>query len=356
MLKKKEASFAKQPEPAELAAFQANRALADKVLEIVDEHQTSPLPKTYEVLFAYAGGKNNAVSKEIDSIIKTVGSINKYDINQIYENHFSANDKQRRQNDKTNEILKREIDSIIELIKAHSFSNVEYASSLSTTLDKLSEEITAQELTDTVRLLLADSKQMQSEALEMSAMLEQSKLQMQELGAELAAARRTALIDPVTGVGNRSWLGYKLDNDFETKDAADSDYCLVFVDIDHFKRINDEFGHAAGDMVLRYFGSLLLEHVDDSELCARYGGEEFVVLLPDTDMQTAFEFAEKIRKKLEQSKLIFTASKQPLGKVTASFGIAKRNTNDDPDSIMMRADKLLYDAKKNGRNCTVVED
>ena len=340
---------------AEQSAFEESRELANKVLDLVDQHLMPPMPNTYEVLYTYASGTNETVNKQIDRIIETSGGIDRYDISQIYENHFVSTEEQRRQNDKTNEILKREIDSIIELVNAHGFSNKEYAGTLDATLKNLSFGINPQELKEIVKTLLTDNRRMQAESLELSDMLEQSKQQMQKMGEELAEARRTALIDSVTGIGNRSWLTYRLESDFSEPMDPTKDYSLIFVDIDHFKRINDEFGHAAGDMVLRYFGSLLSNHVTDSDLCARYGGEEFVILLPDTGKDEAYEFAENMRKKLERSKLIFALSKQPLGQVTASFGIAMRRESDTPESILSRADELLYKAKNDGRNTTRLE-
>lgn len=124
---------------------------------------------------------------------------------------------------------------------------------------------------------------------------------------------------------------------------------LIICDIDHFKKVNDTFGHQAGDAVLIAFGSLLKKHVQGGDLVARYGGEEFVILCSDCNNASATKRAEKIRAELE-------AIPQPAlnGKcLTASFGVTELQDGDTPETMLRRADRGLYQAKANGRNMVV---
>lgn len=122
---------------------------------------------------------------------------------------------------------------------------------------------------------------------------------------------------------------------------------LVMIDIDHFKKINDTYGHQAGDMVLENLGKIILNHVRISDLPSRFGGEEFCVLLPNTDEKGAFNFAERLRVILENTEFKFKSDVIP---VTASFGVVEYSSNWDEKDIIENTDKALYLAKHSGRN------
>ncbi|HOJ50093.1 MAG TPA: GGDEF domain-containing protein [Spirochaetota bacterium] len=124
-------------------------------------------------------------------------------------------------------------------------------------------------------------------------------------------------------------------------------FSLVMIDIDHFKRINDNYGHQAGDYVLEKLGKIILNYVRISDIPSRFGGEEFSVLLPNTDEKGAFNFAERLRVIIENTEFIFKADIIP---VTASFGVVEFSSLWDERDIIENADKALYLAKHSGRN------
>lgn len=127
---------------------------------------------------------------------------------------------------------------------------------------------------------------------------------------------------------------------------------LVVGDIDHFKSINDSYGHAAGDAVLRNVGTVIRRDLRSQDIAGRLGGEEFAILLPDTDRDAAFLLVERLRRRLEQT----AHDVLPTGKrITASFGIAQRSAGESVDQLVDRADRLLYAAKSAGRNRCVIE-
>ena len=121
-------------------------------------------------------------------------------------------------------------------------------------------------------------------------------------------------------------------------------------DIDHFKRINDTFGHQVGDDVLRYFAGLLKKSVKGRDVVARYGGEEFAVVLPATSMANARGLIERFMQELAGADLVVADGKTPVGKLTSSFGIALAGSKDSADALIKRADEKLYEAKRTGRN------
>lgn len=149
--------------------------------------------------------------------------------------------------------------------------------------------------------------------------------------------------DPLTGVLNRDGLAPVFDQSWN----ADSTQLLslIFIDIDHFKKINDTYGHNVGDQVLLVFAQVLSANTRTHDLLARWGGEEFVLACPDTTLDNACGLAEKLRRCIEENDW-------PKGlQVTASFGVAQILPQESPTDFIARADRALYVAKAQGRNC-----
>ncbi len=158
--------------------------------------------------------------------------------------------------------------------------------------------------------------------------------------------------DPLTQLFNRRYLLDNLEREFCRARRGGNLVVALMLDIDHFKRFNDTYGHEAGDLVLQRVGGLLRKSVRSMDLPCRYGGEEFLIVLIDTDEENACKRAEEIRKKI--STLTIELGKQPLGNITTSIGIAAfPNHADSIESLLSYADQALYAAKAAGRNCVV---
>jgi two-component system cell cycle response regulator len=159
-----------------------------------------------------------------------------------------------------------------------------------------------------------------------------------------------AQTDPLTDALNRRALTERLNAELERARRYDSMVTLLMIDLDHFKRINDTYGHLVGDDVLMALAALLQHEVRSVDLVARYGGEEFVIVLPETREEGAVAFAERIRERIEAHP--FSMADGPTLQVTASIGVA---TFPAPrvatvEDLFTRADQALYRAKAEGRN------
>ena len=168
----------------------------------------------------------------------------------------------------------------------------------------------------------------------------------------IASIERQARTDPLTGLMNRRAVIEQGEREFQRARRGTSELAALMVDLDHFKRVNDEFGHQAGDRVLTGVAHILQSSVRPGDLCARFGGEEFLLLLPNTGVEAAARLAERLRLKVENSSSEFF----PGSRCTASFGVATLNRHKRLDQLISSADGAMYEAKRSGRNRVVRAD
>lgn len=158
-------------------------------------------------------------------------------------------------------------------------------------------------------------------------------------------------IDSLTGLNNRRYFDEIILKENERSERYSHPTSLIMLDLDHFKEVNDNFGHQTGDMVLKNLGKILRDEVRLSDTACRYGGEEFTVILPETRLDEARAIAERIRKAIARQEL-FTPNNRVKFNVTTSIGVASTEQNDTLDLVEC-ADQALYQAKKSGRNQTI---
>ena len=154
-----------------------------------------------------------------------------------------------------------------------------------------------------------------------------------------------AYTDPLTGLLNRRAGEYLLKQYDDEKQTSNKSLCLIMMDIDNFKKINDNYGHIVGDKILKSSSLLIRNKARSTDSVIRWSGEEFIIIVPDSKLKDAFEFAERIRISLEQH------DDSEVGHTTASFGVAELRFGESLVSLLNRADKALYKAKVNGKNC-----
>ncbi|AFJ02469.1 diguanylate cyclase (GGDEF) domain-containing protein [Methylophaga frappieri] len=159
------------------------------------------------------------------------------------------------------------------------------------------------------------------------------------------------LRDPLTGINNRRFFDQRIDEEVSRAKRQHSPLSCLFVDLDHFKRINDQYGHAAGDAVLKQVASLLNQLLRSTDVLARFGGEEFVILLTDTPANAAADIAQRMRIHLSQQFFAVNANKQI--QITLSIGLATMNHSNQihtSHQLLQAADQAVYAAKISGRN------
>jgi len=158
-----------------------------------------------------------------------------------------------------------------------------------------------------------------------------------------------ALFDPLTGLNNRRFLESHLSTMLENARMRRSPLTLMILDIDHFKRVNDTYGHDSGDEVLKGFADRLRGIIRGGDLLCRLGGEEFVIVMPGVNVVAATRIAERARQAIEQEAFVMATSGQVIN-ITTSIGLAERRDDNDPHQLYRRADQALYRSKAEGRN------
>ena len=164
---------------------------------------------------------------------------------------------------------------------------------------------------------------------------------------DISTMQMQTLTDPLTGIPNRLHFTMVYKHAINMSRRGEKPLSLLFFDIDHFKNVNDHYGHLIGDKILQQITSLVRQRIRKSDLVARWGGEEFILLLPDSELDEAIKVAEMLRKVIDKEYF------EGVGNITCSFGVAMLEENEDAEHLLNRADELLYKAKTSGRNKVV---
>jgi diguanylate cyclase len=158
----------------------------------------------------------------------------------------------------------------------------------------------------------------------------------------------------LTGLLNRKGFSQALDS--ETVRVSESrNLSLLMIDIDHFKKVNDTYGHLLGDKVIRFVGMTVKDRIKGKDLAACYGGEELAVLLPETSLAGARSVAEEIRRAMATARIQRLDNGQAIGAITVSLGVAQYRPGETHEALIARADAALYRSKESGRNRVSVE-
>jgi diguanylate cyclase (GGDEF)-like protein len=194
-----------------------------------------------------------------------------------------------------------------------------------------------------------EKKHFLEELIELKKDLEKQNDELQDLNRKLETL---AFSDSLTGLPNRRFALQELGSHWSGAVRSERPLSCMMVDLDHFKRYNDTYGHDTGDEVLRYAANTFRESTRGSDYACRFGGEEFIIICPDTDGQTCAELGGRLLARLSSREFCFTDKPEV---VTASFGVAQRHKSMASwNDMIMAADQALYEAKRSGRNCVKV--
>ena len=322
-------------------------------MRLLRESKIPPTPQFYELLFIYAAGTNPELNTRINAVLKAGEKPDRDLVEALHREFMQDNDVDLKLGQVSSEIA-ASIESVYgALDHAHASAN-SYSGLLQSASGDLAEGLDSKDLALLTASLLKETRKMQATNAELEGRLASARSHISDLQDDLEKVRLESMLDPLTKIRNRQAFDKAMD---ECLGRAENGamMTLILVDIDHFKAFNDNFGHQTGDQVLRLVASTLDTHTKDSDIAARYGGEEFGVILPETDISAAVDIAERLRLAVRSRELLKRSTRENLGKISASFGVATYRMGDTVASIIERADACLYAAKRNGRNQVIAE-
>ncbi len=326
--------------------FEYSTTILRQCVPLMAKFKIAPHPTNYAIWYDYSANTYPALNKTIEELISKKIPFTEDLSAELYSKHICNASLQNFTtiSQQLNQLLTDTTDSVHE--------STEKVSEASSSFQKNSALLESASVDDKTRQVLTDvlneTKLMTQVTQSLASDLEHARHEMEQLKKELNKTREIARTDGLTGLLNRRSFDNELNNLMEN--ASNSNHSLMILDLDHFKKVNDTFGHVVGDNVIRFTAQLIKKHLDDHHIAARYGGEELAAILPETDLEKSHAIAEKIRATLASSKLKQKNNDQSIGTITASIGITSLQQQDTPESFIARADEALYKAKESGRN------
>jgi diguanylate cyclase len=311
-------------------------------------HDAACNPRTFAVWYEYMAGTNARLNQAIDAAMRVSPRLGDDAMEQLYSDHVSEVDEaaMRRVAEKLGKVL-------LEMVQGAARTG-DKAGLFGEQLNQLTKVLIAAEasqLGPAINAVLAGTADMKDSAADLQRQVIAGRQEIERLHTDLSRARQEVVIDPLTRLLNRKGFDQRLQAMLDQPAMPGQAHCLVMLDIDRFKAVNDSYGHVMGDRVLQAVAEALQSCVSDPAHCvSRYGGEEFAILVPDCTAEFAVALAESTRLRVKALKVRDRRTQQVFLTVTVSAGVAMRRSMEDGESLISRADSALYAAKRDGRD------
>ncbi len=328
--------------------------LARQAIEAMEANKVWPTALNFELWVHYLGAQDGDLAHEIKHMIEA-GEPFTDSIGEVLAAKHLPKVKLNGEILEAGDALTKELASVTRAIEVAQKSSEAYGQQLADASESLDTEDTSaiRTMVDT----LADAtRRVQAENQTLESQLADTTAEVGRLRANLESLRREAMTDGLTNLANRKAFDEALAAACAQADAKGHPLTLAVLDIDHFKKFNDTWGHQTGDQVIRYVASVIARNGPTPRTAARYGGEEFALIFPGEPTGAAMQVLESIRVEFSSRVLKRRSTDENLGAVTLSAGVAQRKPKEDPVSLIERADGALYASKNNGRNRTTSAD
>ena len=329
--------------------FDEAARLAARAMDHAHRHRSPPRPRAYEVWYTYVAGEDQALSARVDSELIKADVIDLDTIEQIYEEHF-LHKRLSKGMTRIGDELDAGLRDTIAVVRDSLGSTQRFLASLKQAQSQISKVSRNHDARRVVMELLDLGQTHAAQTEVVNAELTKARTQVLELQRELHRLRDSAYLDHLTQIPNRRHMDEVLEREITLANANGQPLSFALGDLDHFKGLNDSYGHAVGDAVLRHFAGLIKNNIKGQDTPARYGGEEFAIIFPKTSVFGAGHVTDKIRELLNGTDIILSRDRSSIGRVSVSFGVTQLLPGDSMAELIRRADGLLYRAKALGRN------
>jgi diguanylate cyclase len=323
-------------------------------LPLMSRQAAALTPISFAIWYEYVAGINRALQARIDELTQGGRVLDNEMTEELFRRYVSDIDHD------TAERVGKELQKVMFDVSQSAAHAGQQAGEFDKSLRSWSSDVTnspdpATTATAHLSALLTHTKEMQDSVAALKDKLDNSQREIEELRQEVNRAREAALADGLTGLANRRGFDIALSTSLAGLGADERGPSLLIADIDHFKHVNDRYGHLFGDKVIRSVAQILMGSVKGRDTAARYGGEEFIVLLPNTPLDGAQALAEQIRSTIENCRIRRLDNQEYIESITLSFGVARHLPGEAADDLLTRADAALYRSKQEGRNRVTVE-
>jgi diguanylate cyclase len=329
--------------------FDFATSIADRANRMMAQHGVPPTPDNFSVWFYYAMGGSLTLKKTIDILIANKRKFDSVVNRELYVTYVNPHAS-------TSGDFPEQLRGVIASAQEYLTTAI---SDNRTQMQNLGEVTLECHGAVDPRPIIERLVRELSHATTRSSALEANFLQttkdLDEIKDTLKQAEQHSNTDALTGLANRRALEAFLRAAQITAMEAGTPLGILMLDIDHFKKFNDGYGHQVGDQVLRLVAKVLQESVRDCDLAARYGGEELMAILPGAAIDASIEVAERIRRRIADARLTRRTTGEEISSVTVSIGVAQFRMGETAGGLIARCDKALYQAKHLGRNRTVRE-
>jgi diguanylate cyclase len=320
------------------------RAIAAEAFGLIGRHGVEPVPENYALWYAYVARTNSELSRVLDGLIAD-GKVFDPDVLSDLVERFVA--KRVPEGEALGREITGQLEQVLSAVSRLSGGTASYGRKL----ERFSGELaTTSDIAALVRNLAEATRMMADDTKRMEAELDQAAAEIHRLQSSLSDARRDAMADPLTGLGNRRRFEIELKRLAGEAATSGEPLSLLIGDVDHFKQVNDRWGHLVGDQVLKLVASTMKENMKGFDVPCRYGGEEFAVLMPNTPLRVAAHVAENLRRAIMAKRLVRKNTGETLGQITLSVGVTAFRAGEPLATFVERADANLYQAKHTGRN------
>ncbi len=329
--------------------------LARSAIEAMESHEIWPTPLNFELWLHFVGDPDGPLGLAIKQLLDSGDAITEAVSEGLAAQYLPKarlNEEIRDAGDKLNQ----QLESISAAIQVAQKSNDAYGKTLAGASQELAAAPEPPEIAKLVQGLATATRKVQRENTSLEKRLTASTHEVSRLREHLEQVRREAMTDALTTLANRKALDEGLLNACSEAETTSAPMTLAIIDIDHFKRFNDTWGHQTGDQVIRYVASVMARVGTAPRLAARFGGEEFALIFPGEEAASVARELDIVRGEIGSRALKRRSTNEDLGAVTVSIGLAQYKRGEGSAGLLERADAALYASKRGGRDRTTTAE
>lgn len=330
------------------------QVLSRRTLELMAQQDIPANPANFALWYNYFIGSPPELKAAVDQIWDERGAIDAELSSELYARFFGEGDPGRHIVE-ASAAIESQVEQLLKYVDQATKNTDGFGRKLADLSGDLVHGLESGDAVAVVRRILLETQSVVAKGKAMEQKLSESTEEIHRLRENLVAVRHEAWTDGLTGIANRKRFDVGLEEAAALAQAEKTPLSLLLVDIDHFKKFNDTYGHGIGDQVLRLVAQSLKDGVKGADLPARYGGEEFAIILPETQLTNAAILANNLRQRLARKELKNSRTEALYGRVTISIGVAEYRPGEALAEFMQRSDEALYEAKGAGRDCVMTE-